>query len=326
MTAWMVICRVDIPVLGARRVAREQKRLPVALFRNHRRTRRRAARPLPAQGRPAVSQGIVFGESGGPPAATTGTSASPTAARKRPTKAARRPSRARSEAGQVFLDADELATGAGAGAPVANGNGLVQRPPAVAMAGPVRSTCPTAASAAASSSRATACRSPACAATRPPGQLRPAVHQGQHAGLTGAAPAPAARATAAAPRMARGQPLQPVAWDAALDELATGWPHRAAARARRGSGLYLSGQLLTGDLRLQQAGQGPARHQQRRHQLAAVHEHVVAGYAEATWAPMRRRPVMTTSRWRRRFRHRLEHGLRTDPVPLAGRRAARTRR
>ena len=62
MSEWKVICRVDdIPVLGARRVARPQG-LDVALFRNDRDEVFALLDRCPHKGGP-LSQGIVFGTS-----------------------------------------------------------------------------------------------------------------------------------------------------------------------------------------------------------------------------------------------------------------------
>ena len=48
-------------------------------------------------------------------------------------------------------------------------------------------------------------------------------------------------------RAARGQPLQPVAWDAALDEVVSRFAATVAQHGPDAVGLYLSGQLLTED-------------------------------------------------------------------------------
>ncbi|HWS76705.1 MAG TPA: nitrite reductase small subunit NirD [Quisquiliibacterium sp.] len=62
MSDWKAICRVeDIPVLGARRVARE-KGLDVAVFRTQRDEVYALLDRCPHKGGP-LSQGIVFGES-----------------------------------------------------------------------------------------------------------------------------------------------------------------------------------------------------------------------------------------------------------------------
>lgn len=61
MTTWKAICRVeDIPVLGARRVAREQG-LDVAVFRNDADEVFALLDRCPHKGGP-LSQGIVFGQ------------------------------------------------------------------------------------------------------------------------------------------------------------------------------------------------------------------------------------------------------------------------
>jgi len=62
MSEWKTICRVeDIPVLGARRVARSQG-MPVAVFRNAENKVFALLDRCPHKGGP-LSQGIVFGES-----------------------------------------------------------------------------------------------------------------------------------------------------------------------------------------------------------------------------------------------------------------------
>ena len=62
MSVWMPVCLVaDIPVLGARRVAREQG-LPVAVFRNAEDKVFALLDRCPHKGGP-LSQGIVFGKS-----------------------------------------------------------------------------------------------------------------------------------------------------------------------------------------------------------------------------------------------------------------------
>jgi nitrite reductase (NADH) small subunit len=61
--SWRVVCRVeDIPVLGARRVAREGSSTPIAIFRNAEDRVFALLDRCPHQGGP-LSQGIVFGES-----------------------------------------------------------------------------------------------------------------------------------------------------------------------------------------------------------------------------------------------------------------------
>ena len=62
MSAWKMICRVeDIPVLGARRVARDNA-VAVAVFRNSEDKVFALLDRCPHKGGP-LSQGIVFGES-----------------------------------------------------------------------------------------------------------------------------------------------------------------------------------------------------------------------------------------------------------------------
>jgi nitrite reductase (NADH) small subunit len=61
--SWKAVCRVeDIPVLGARRVAREGSSVPIAVFRNAENRVFALLDRCPHQGGP-LSQGIVFGES-----------------------------------------------------------------------------------------------------------------------------------------------------------------------------------------------------------------------------------------------------------------------
>lgn len=61
--SWRVVCRVDdIPLLGARRVAREGSAIPIAVFRNAENKVFALLDRCPHKGGP-LSQGIVFGES-----------------------------------------------------------------------------------------------------------------------------------------------------------------------------------------------------------------------------------------------------------------------
>ena len=154
---------------------------------------------------------------------------------------------------------------------------------------------------------------------RPSGQLRPAVHQGQHAApdrgggrsrcRRGCCSRCAARA--AATRRKR------VGWDDALDDRApTASRDHPRTRPGRGRLLHLGPAADRGLLRLQQARQGPDRHQQRRHQLAPVHEQRgrrLQGHARRRRAAgLLRRP-----RTRRHDVHRRQqHGVGApDPVP-----------
>jgi hypothetical protein len=101
-------------------------------------------------------------------------------------------------------------------------------------------------------------------------------------------------------RAARGQALQPVQLGRALDEVAHRFAdHRANpwCRCRR---LVPVGPVADrGLLRLQQAHQGLAGHQQRRHQLAPVHEQRGGRLQASLGMPTRPRPATTTSHWRR---------------------------
>jgi nitrite reductase (NADH) small subunit len=63
VSAWTAVCRVeDIPVLGARRIARHGATIPIAVFRNAEDKVFALLDRCPHQGGP-LSQGIVFGES-----------------------------------------------------------------------------------------------------------------------------------------------------------------------------------------------------------------------------------------------------------------------
>ena len=63
MSAWRAVCRVDdIPVLGARRIAREGSVVPIAVFRSADDKVFALLDRCPHKGGP-LSQGIVFGES-----------------------------------------------------------------------------------------------------------------------------------------------------------------------------------------------------------------------------------------------------------------------
>ena len=63
MSAWRAVCRVDdIPVLGARRIAREGSVVPIAVFRSDDDKVFALLDRCPHKGGP-LSQGIVFGES-----------------------------------------------------------------------------------------------------------------------------------------------------------------------------------------------------------------------------------------------------------------------
>ena len=118
MSVWKPICRVeDIPLLGARRVAREQG-MAVAVFRNGEDKVFALLDRCPHKGGP-LSQGIVFGESVACPlhnwsiGLADGCAAAPDVG-------CTTPFACKVEDGQVFLDADELASKAlDAVAPVA---------------------------------------------------------------------------------------------------------------------------------------------------------------------------------------------------------------
>ena len=108
MTTWQLICAVDdIPVLGARRVARPQG-LDVAVFRNASDEVFALLDRCPHKGGP-LSQGLVFGRSVACPlhnwtiALDNGHAAAPD-------EGCTPSFRVKVEDGQVYLDAEELAT------------------------------------------------------------------------------------------------------------------------------------------------------------------------------------------------------------------------
>lgn len=108
MTTWQLICAVDdIPVLGARRVARAQG-LDVAVFRNASHEVFALLDRCPHKGGP-LSQGLVFGRSVACPlhnwtiALDNGHAAAPD-------EGCTPSFQVKVEEGQVYLDAEELAT------------------------------------------------------------------------------------------------------------------------------------------------------------------------------------------------------------------------
>ncbi|MDO9202052.1 MAG: nitrite reductase small subunit NirD [Hydrogenophaga sp.] len=108
MNRWIAICRVeDIPVLGSRRVARDQG-LDVAVFRNDRNEVFALLDRCPHKGGP-LSQGIVFGTSVACPLHnwTIGLCTGQAAA---PDEGCTPKFSVKVENGDVFLDANELAT------------------------------------------------------------------------------------------------------------------------------------------------------------------------------------------------------------------------
>mgnify|MGYP003439658393 CR=1 FL=1 len=106
MSEWKEICRVDdIPVLGARRVARA-KGPEVALFRNAEGEVFALLDRCPHKGGP-LSQGIVFGESVACPLHNW-TIGLIDGCAKAPDEGCTTPFACKVDGGQVFLDADEL--------------------------------------------------------------------------------------------------------------------------------------------------------------------------------------------------------------------------
>ena len=148
----------------------------------------------------------------------------------------------------------------------------------------------------------TAARSAACAATPITRPTSAGVQQGQHAAPERQRRGDAPDAPAAAD--ARAQRGEAAAGDrlgrSAGSRHRALRRHRAGARAGRGRLSPLGPVAHRGLLRLQQARQGPARHQQPRHQFAPVHELARCRATRPRWAPTRRRPATTT--WRMRTR------------------------
>ena len=108
MSAWTPICRVeDIPVLGARRVERS-KGAAVAIFRNAEDKVFALLDSCPHKGGP-LSQGIVFGESVACPLHNWTIGLADGCARS-PDEGCTPRFNVKVDAGQVLLDANELAT------------------------------------------------------------------------------------------------------------------------------------------------------------------------------------------------------------------------
>ena len=108
MPEWKTVCRVeDIPVLGARRVARDQG-LDVAVFRNHQDDVFALLDRCPHKGGP-LSQGIVFDETVACPLHNMTIGLADGCARA-PDEGCTPQFSCKVDAGQVFLDATELAT------------------------------------------------------------------------------------------------------------------------------------------------------------------------------------------------------------------------
>ena len=108
MTKWISVCRVDdIPVLGARRVQRDQG-LPVAVFRTAQDKVFALLDRCPHKGGP-LSQGIVFGESVACPLHNW-TIALDNGCARAPDAGCTPRFACKVEGGQVLLDAEELAS------------------------------------------------------------------------------------------------------------------------------------------------------------------------------------------------------------------------
>ena len=108
MTEWTTICRVeDIPVLGSRRVSRPQG-MDVAVFRSSEDKVFALLDRCPHKGGP-LSQGIVFGETVACPLHNMTIGLADGCARA-PDEGCTPKFACKVDAGQVFLDAGELAT------------------------------------------------------------------------------------------------------------------------------------------------------------------------------------------------------------------------
>ncbi len=104
---WRPVCRVeDIPVLGARRVAREGQAIPIAVFRNAEDKVFALLDRCPHKGGP-LSQGIVFGESVACPLHNWTIGLADGCA-KAPDEGCTPKFACKVENGQVFLEADAL--------------------------------------------------------------------------------------------------------------------------------------------------------------------------------------------------------------------------
>ena len=111
MTDWKAICTVtDIPVLGARRVERKAGSA-VAIFRNTEDKVFALLDRCPHKGGP-LSQGIVFGDSVACPLHIWTIGPADGCAKEPDAGCTQRFAVKLDERGQVFLDADELRTGA----------------------------------------------------------------------------------------------------------------------------------------------------------------------------------------------------------------------
>ena len=108
MSQWTVVCRVeDIPVLGARRVARDGA-VPVAVFRTADDRIFALLDRCPHKGGP-LSQGILFGDSVACPLHNWTIGLADGCARA-PDEGCTTPFACKVEDGRVLLDADELRT------------------------------------------------------------------------------------------------------------------------------------------------------------------------------------------------------------------------
>jgi nitrite reductase (NADH) small subunit len=105
---WKPVCRVeDIPVLGARRVAREGSTIPIAVFRTAKDKVFALLDRCPHKGGP-LSQGIVFGESVACPLHNW-TIGLDDGCAKAPDEGCAERFACKVEGGQVFLEANALA-------------------------------------------------------------------------------------------------------------------------------------------------------------------------------------------------------------------------
>ena len=86
-----------------------------------------------------------------------------------------------------------------------------------------------------------------------------------------------ARVLAASWRAGKDEPRKPIGLDQALDIAADRLADAIVRHGPDSVGFYLSGQLLTEDYAVQQAGAGAGRHQQHRHHSRLCMSSAVSG-------------------------------------------------
>ena len=292
----VAVCALtEIPVLGARvdrasgSSRRQRRGVP-----HRRRSRVRGARPLPAQGRAAVAGHRVRRSRGLPAAqlddrACDGEAVAPDAG-------CTRRFGATIERGVVTYRSTDATTPHARSARCPPGGSSVGRGgPSRLME--TRSTCPycgVGCGVVIEHDRAAASR--VCAAIPIIRRISASCAQGPHAASHRAPQAMAARLTHPLARPGKGAPARRVAWDDALDGLADRFARlHSRARSRQRRLLRLGPAPDRGLLRLQQARQGARRHQQHRHQLAALHVERGRGLQADARGATRRLRATTTS-------------------------------